>query len=189
MNCNVCGRTIGWCDHTPQPVYDRLPASLRAMAIIMELLNNKEGSKGMGYDPQRKRLYDMEAEVFVRGYKLEAPYLRSLDEVDRFVRRVTRSDWWRRYNGKAVNVLHVPGDYAQAFQEYNEIWLPRWAWNRMTILHELAHLVTAAQAQAHGPTFTRRLIEAHELFGSRRQARRVEEVLREKQVKIARRQV
>lgn len=139
----------------------------------------------MEEDPQAELVYDCEYEVFRHAKRdRRTPLFHSLDEVVAFCRRVTASEWWGDLNGPDVTVRLGYGDCAYADLDEDAIELPRWAWKRSVVLHELTHLVTK-RGQAHGPTFTARLLEAHELFGSKHQADELREEFYWMGVKVA----
>ena len=122
-------------------------------------------------DPQVRNLRD--AEAIAMGYERA---LTCMEDVRRFAGRVARSRWWAEQGGPSlVEVFYeFKLDYAQAVKtgDYGDLWLPRWAWNEPTVLHELAHLVVW-RGQNHGPTYAGRRLEIEEEFGSKRGAKRL----------------
>jgi hypothetical protein len=113
------------------------------------------------YDPQCAAVYRAERDLLAY---IDVRHLQSMDAVQRFVQRVINSDWW--VGPHVVDIEHLPGRrYADSVERdgVGIIRLPRWAWMKPTILHELTHLATPL-GQPHGPTFCARLWEAHVRF-------------------------
>lgn len=135
-------------------------------------------------DPQQRRIYDAEESVFVNDRAFIRRFT-TLADVRRYVNRVVGSEWWYDLDGPDwVDVEFTPGgSYAGAArvgspEEGATLWLPGWAWARSLVLHELTHLVTW-KAQPHGIAFAGRLLEAHDLFGSRREAQALQDAFDE----------
>ncbi|RKZ95672.1 MAG: hypothetical protein DRQ40_03050 [Gammaproteobacteria bacterium] len=89
----------------------------------------------------------------------------SVEDVQAYVNAVTKSKFWKEAGGRQfVHVAPVP-DRQWARGWYNKIELPRWAYSKVVILHELAHSLALQHDYhdaTHGPAFVflfRRLIE------------------------------
>ena len=119
----------------------------------------------MSNDPQCARFYRAERDVLNHVPQRQ---FRNLDAVVRFVARVIKSDWYTGPPYVVVEERHQDAPAADSLvdQGVGHIRLPRWAWNKVSVLHELAHLCSW-RGQDHGPAFARRVVEAHELFGTR----------------------
>ena len=133
-------------------------------------------------DPQALDVYDAEEAVFMQGRSFIRRFPTMYD-VERYIGHVVRSDWWASLESPEfvdIEYITAAGFAAEATREgeHGRILLPRWAWNRPIILHELTHLVTW-RGQAHGPRFAYRRLEAEELFGSIRDARRLQQTFDE----------
>jgi len=109
-------------------------------------------------DSQRKKLY--EAESVVLGKNLP-----TMPEVEKYVAKVTRSDWWKKhhkYPTYPVEVQDGRGCRAYAFG-MTRMKFPKWSRHEEVILHELAHLVVHSHygyygAAGHGKEFAKILL-------------------------------
>jgi hypothetical protein len=124
-------------------------------------------------------LYDAETDVFSVKQRFLYPLV-TKNGVMELVTQVVSSSWWRGPEDVEL-VHHVGGRWAMANRHSSttgELLLPRWAWNRPTVLHELCHLQTWGR-QHHGPAFAGSLLQAHELFGAVEDARALAEAFDE----------
>ena len=152
-------------------------------------------------DPQAERLYNAQEHAFTTRKRRVGPFttvrsfespLRSMNEVLRFSSRIVRSRWWTERGGPSYVELHHETEWNGSARAYRwsfdrdsaDVWLPRWAWNKPIVLHELAHLI-ATRGQPHGPTFAGVLLEMHELFVGKRSAKKLSAAFEKRGVRIA----
>ena len=105
-------------------------------------------------DAQRQRVYDGQREL--KAKIMAGPTFETLEECAKFVAKVCDyAAIERRYGPQLQRTITVsPKHSGYATGGYHEIRLPTWAWNKLTILHELAHVITQRKygetVQAHG---------------------------------------
>lgn len=116
-------------------------------------------------DNRRQRLYDAERAATYTDSAAATKYLRNgakvastgsvaIEACQHYVDHVTNSAWFqRRWGRKSLTVRHKVYGSATASSCGSIVSLPPWAREEWTILHEVAHCVTAAQHAAHGPEF------------------------------------
>ncbi len=90
-------------------------------------------------DSQRAKVY--RAEMILRPYRPEGEGdFSSIEEVRAWVQKLCRSAWFRRRYG----LVWAPVKWKRsgaATGGYAGLKLPRWAWNKPVVLHELAHCI------------------------------------------------
>lgn len=137
----------------------------------------ERGNKGdpIWRDSQRQKVYD--AERYLRNHckneGLRSQINRntefsSIKEIERYIDKLLKSAWFIRRWGKRENptIVEIQGHTATAWSAQNKIDLPRWGWNKVVVLHELAHIVHMfGSGTSHGRYFCRTLLELieHEL--------------------------
>ncbi len=140
-------------------------------------------------DPQAYRLYEAQWQVFGEPTGRKTLRFASFRDVERFAAHVVGSDWWSWHSSCDVELEYQDLDHAYAHKVVREpLWyvvLPRWAWNRAAVIHELAHVATPYAKQFHGPAFARTLLDMHFIFGSKRDAARLREAFDREGVRYA----
>lgn len=113
-------------------------------------------------DYQKRRVYLAEWEVQVQDF-------RSLAETLEWADRVISSEWWRRNVGREVRFVPPHGNRKKrATCWLGRVCLPNqsWAWSKLVVLHELAHIVAGSWAR-HGERFTGAMLMLVEEFMGR----------------------
>lgn len=116
------------------------------------------GVNGRPRDGQRQRLYSAERTAFGQEYWNDPTDWETLTGVRRFVEEVTRSRWWQSRGGPSeveVRAGRKGQGRGRAHPDRGMISLPRMAWRRWYVVHELAHLIAPRRAAWHGPEFCR----------------------------------
>ncbi len=89
-------------------------------------------------------------------------------ELQQFVNKVTRSQFWKRCGGRPM--VHAKANnrwYNNAHARAQQLDIPPWAMTKSTVLHEMTHALSyrlMRKAADHGPEFVlvfRRLVEEH----------------------------
>ena len=105
-------------------------------------------------DRQRQKIYT--AEHGVTGSKL----FKTVAEMQAFVDKLLAEAWTRRrFGNRKIEVRDGRGRSRAGGSPNGWITLPLWARTSLTICHELAHALGTHGEEAHGPEFTRRLLE------------------------------
>jgi len=120
-------------------------------------------------DSQRSRVYRAERTV------PPDKFFNDIEEVREYVDKIVSSRWWKnRYPWvKKVFVEHrtrgcnALGYAPSLFCTAGRISLPRWAWNNITVLHELAHTVVIPRPTiaSHGPEYCKTLLALVDRWG------------------------
>lgn len=112
-------------------------------------------------DSQKQKLYDAEG---MTKWKINPqnlnPRFNSIEEIQRFVNKLTSSAWFkRRWGDRNIIVVELNRGYT-AYARFSSIHLPRWAWNSTVVLHEVAHIATGHnRGPSHGRFFARTFLE------------------------------
>jgi putative metallohydrolase (TIGR04338 family) len=112
-------------------------------------------------DSQRSRVYA--SEHIRQGYR---PAFWSVDEMQRYVDKLTRSAWFsRRWHYHRITVLDGRARRS-ACAGPTTISIPQRMRNEVTVLHEVAHVVTWGQGADHGWQFCAAFLElVHHCIG------------------------
>lgn len=103
---------------------------------------------GWERDSQRARVYKAENElVWYRTREFD-----SLEEVERYVNSLTGKAWFKKMYGSRKVKVEPKRNNAKARGGYGTVWLPRWAWTKGIIAHEVAHAVKYTDPW-HSPVF------------------------------------
>ena len=118
-----------------------------------------EGDKGVR-DKQRKKVYRAEWEL-----GLQIGFFRSLRSTLKWAREVVQSDWWKINVGREVEFVLPKSNRRNAMCRFGKVCLPdsRWAWNKLVVLHELAHFIAGSLAK-HNERFCGIMLELVEEF-------------------------
>jgi hypothetical protein len=158
-------------------------------------------------DYQQKREYAAEHALERNG--CVGRRFKNLSEIQKWSRKVICSTWFslhvpKRWKQFSIEVRGCSAPYYQARRSrrndtasaniwgpgdtgYVTLYLPRWAWTDVTILHELSHIAVWKRAMTcHGPTYCARRIEAQHLFGKPGSAKVLESEMRARNLDIAR---
>lgn len=121
-------------------------------------------------DSQKQKLYDAESMAKFRivndltTVKIKYVLFYSIEEIQRFVDKLASSAWFkRRWGSLKITVKEKNGHTATA--NYSVIKLPRWAWNAVVVLHEVAHTAKKRNqggGSGHGRYFARTFLELTE---------------------------
>lgn len=129
-------------------------------------------------DMQAPRLYSAEDSVFAEDKPLS-----NLDDLCEWMDAgVLRSPWWEEAHGRLVKEYDIYPDLlvvGRPFDARNNIanitidtgtgqaalYLPRWAWTKEVVLHELTHCATWFARSAHGKDYATQRLVAQTLFG------------------------
>jgi hypothetical protein len=112
-------------------------------------------------DPQKFLVYNAEEEAHAKASRYLKQFFWKI-EVSNFARSVVYSRWWRKHLGPnyiaGLRVYKVSNrsDRAVCYVNSNSqvtLEMPKWAWNKRAILHELAHVIQPRPSQTHGPEF------------------------------------
>lgn len=133
-------------------------------------------------DSQRSKVYAAEDAAFTRN---AAPTMKSLDEVEAYVKKVLGSAWFqKRYLICNVNVEDGRGRrnaYANALT--NTIKMPKWSRSEWVILHEISHLVSSLNP-AHGWQFCENYLALVQHFLGKESADRLRREFKARRVKF-----
>lgn len=112
-------------------------------------------------DSQRAKAYAAERFAFMDCFGWGRQDFKSIKAIQAYVNKVTRCAWFRRRWGKRdIKVSFKP--YGSATGGFGSIRLPRWAWTRPVILHEMAHCLSPAggpYGPGHGRLWARTYLE------------------------------
>jgi len=109
-----------------------------------ELDKNRWQDRGTIYsrtyvDSQRIRVY--RAEWWVEATLPVNCKFKSIKEIQTFIDNLFNEVWFKtRWKISAPKVMEITGRTAYAIRD-DEIHLPQWGWNKITVLHELSHIV------------------------------------------------
>ena len=87
----------------------------------------------------------------------------NLTEMHYWVQSLLSSNWWKKEFPHITEIYLFPKERGDActYLYYNlaraDVHLPRWAYNELIVLHELAHCVSDKRAD-HGPSWVRNFI-------------------------------
>lgn len=111
-------------------------------------------------DQQRSKVYKWEQTTFGSAHHTEEL---SLKECERIARRVQAA---YVLSHRRLRVCDGRG-FRRAVAYPDSIYLPKWARNRVVLLHELAHwmLKQVGTCDSHGPIFVRTFLELLDWFG------------------------
>lgn len=146
-------------------------------------------------DNQRARLYRAEGHQHMRFacHLMAEPPLKQLADLRAFVERLHSSPWWRQRFGGHYRIDVRDGRGRQAAGGWRRpngtgvVTLPRWARNRLTVLHELAHAVQPRGSASHGPEFCRLYLDLVRRWMGPEFARRLRTGMRAERVRVAHR--
>jgi putative metallohydrolase (TIGR04338 family) len=107
-----------------------------------------------GRPPGKKNYYPSDLQM-IRLYEAQESLpgsdvldFTSKEEVRAYIRSVLRARWFkRRYPDVKKVRIKLPGNRnhlatAERFGPFGHLYLPTWAWNKLYIAHELAHICT-----------------------------------------------
>lgn len=114
-------------------------------------------------DSQKQKLYNAESCArFEIGDADDA--FKSIEEIQKYVTKLTSSAWIKkRFKDEGMTFIVHPGRngghsaYAKCWP--GNIYLPKWAWREMIVLHEITHILTRRYERAHGRYFARAFLE------------------------------
>jgi putative metallohydrolase (TIGR04338 family) len=135
-------------------------------------------------DSQRLRIYRAHWALYEQSTARP-----SVAECQVFVDRVTTSDWWRNTYPRLTKVVVADGrrrSTAAAFTIERKIAVPKSGRYDLTLLHELAHLITKRTCADHGPEYARHLLDLVDRFISPAFGRRLREQFRANKVRVKR---
>lgn len=135
----------------------------RAVVLLGVILGLSGPARGR--DRQVWRVYQAEDTL---ADQVPSSRLGSLAACQAYVERLERQDWFiAQFGSHRFRVHRARGEWAWADDAVN-IYLPRWAWTEDSILHEVAHGVTALDQAPHGLVFVRnRLFLVRRVRGER----------------------
>lgn len=114
-------------------------------------------------DGRKQKLYDAENNI---RHQFKIPTFGSIEEIDAYIRSLINDPWirkrWKEVRDEdfLVTLVHKSSGAAEARRMDLKIWLPKWAWNTLTVLHEFTHLlVPSGFGPGHGRYFARSLLE------------------------------
>ena len=142
-------------------------------------------------DSQRSKLYRAEHEAFGEAWSKNGHF--TLPQAEAYVKRVWRSKFVQNKFPLTV-INHVPRvtdgrGRRKAAGSISHIKLPRWARTKPVILHEIAHALSVADREAHGPMaahgwqFARRFIVLVQRFLGKEEARKLKTAFRKHRVR------
>lgn len=119
-------------------------------------------------DSQKQKLYD--AEQILRTHFTDVnTQFESIEEIKQYVNKLLKSAWLKRRIGGAlttIEIIEIKGHTAYGGRCSLRMQLPKWAWNKVVILHELTHIIQPfSTGTSHGRCFCKILLEliGHEL--------------------------
>lgn len=132
-------------------------------------------------DSQRQKLYDAESRfkrLFFwevdKGWKPEYEQIKfkSIQEVEYYVTQLWNSAWvqkrFRIHKTSVPTINEISNSSWSAYVRFSTMYLPPWGFNKIIVLHELAHVLhPSGYGTGHGRFFARTFLEliGHE-FGS-----------------------
>ena len=126
-------------------------------------------------DLQKQRLYN--AERVLRDHPTK---FRTQEQIERYVSEVTGSDTWKAMNGPAVVRVRIKrSDSNHSHAIGNEIALCPNQCDKVTVIHELAHVVSS---DGHGPQYAGRYLQLVEEFIGRSWAKSLRKSMEEHRV-------
>lgn len=111
-------------------------------------------------DTQRQRLY--RAERHFRRGRPESDSLKTLSDLHRYAHEILNSDWVTKKFGKQEPVVieRIEGRTCWAFKYNRTVAIAPWGFNKVVMLHELAHIIHPGGAGvSHGRFFARLFLE------------------------------
>lgn len=111
-------------------------------------------------DSQRQKLYDAESLAKIH-YKPLAKTFSSLEEIQKFINKLTAEAWFRKRFGQySITVKGKKGYGASARRADNTVWFSNYSRSIFAVLHEVAHIAKKRFAgAAHGRFFARTVLE------------------------------
>jgi putative metallohydrolase (TIGR04338 family) len=79
----------------------------------------------------------------------------NLDEIGRYIESLMASNWWAK-EYPHIQDIEIQQTSPRSWRAYSQrvpsprIWLPRWGFSELAILHEIAHCLTLSGGH-HGP--------------------------------------
>ena len=118
-------------------------------------------------DSQKQKVYNTENHLR-NCFNDENIKFDSIEKIKHYVNKLLKSAWFIRRWGKRENptIIEIPGNTAYGSRGRNILSLPKWGWNKIVVLHELAHVIGMFDCgTSHGRYFCRTLLEliGHEL--------------------------
>lgn len=136
-------------------------------------------------DNQRSKVYAAENRAKKRlreKGRFQAVQFESVQEVEQYVNRILRSQWWKKNcQGWLIREVRVKDGRGTTNASAHRsrygcyINIPRWARNELVVLHELAHIACSNEHAPHGREFSRMFLS----MVKRWMGREAWEVLRE----------
>lgn len=106
-------------------------------------------------DTQKHKLYSAE-----RVLKPFSPTMKSVEEVEAFVERVTKSKWFKKEFGLLGIRVEDGRSRQNAAARGSTLLMPRWSRSEYVTLHEIAHVVTDRRRFAwHGREYAGNLLK------------------------------
>lgn len=107
----------------------------RAAEKRVETMRYRQAS-GKVRDSQRSKVYEAQDCLKLKGVQFT-----SIEEMQTYTDKLTNSAWWkRRYPGRRFIIEPQRSNCsAMARGDGYTISMPKWAWNEMILLHEIAH--------------------------------------------------
>jgi len=121
-----------------------------------------------GKDTQKMKVYKAEEEV------AEGKRFYSEKGIQKYIDNIVRSKWFREnYDISHVQIYEQKKAlYACAYipcPKVGAMWIPKNMFRELTILHELAHIVTSSKVQHHGPLYVSNYIKlVKEIMGEKK---------------------
>jgi putative metallohydrolase (TIGR04338 family) len=118
-------------------------------------------------DSQKQKVYNAEFRLRNR-FRHENTKFESIEEIKHYLSNLLKSTWFIRRWGirEEPLVTEIQGNTAYGNKRFNKLSLPKWAWNKIIVLHELSHILHKfGSGTSHGRYFCRTLLELidHEL--------------------------
>jgi len=135
---------------------------------------NSEGTWDSFRDSQRQKLYDAE-DRFRNRFREQNPKFSSIEEISQYVNKLAKSAWAiKRWGSLEHDIIVKEGKFGTggSAKRYGLIiTLSQWGWNKVVVLHELAHLFSY-YGTSHGRHFARTFLELieHEMGPDARKA-------------------
>lgn len=151
-------------------------------------------------DRQKNKFYRAENHLLSKFPELVQKF-DSFDEVKAWVTRITKSKWWSNYQVpvlddrphlrrqksygpifyKSLKVEKTRSDCLYAEGDSGSIWLPKWAWSKGVILHEIAHAIQT-EFPWHGKQFSRIYLDLVSRWIGREVASQIKQVFRKRRI-------
>jgi putative metallohydrolase (TIGR04338 family) len=110
-------------------------------------------------DSQKQKLYDAESVAKFHLNDIRTKFS-SIEEIQKFVNELLSSAWIKkRFGDNKCEVRAARKNQHDAYARMSYISLPKWAWTKMVVLHEVTHILTRYYEGSHGRYFARAFLE------------------------------